>query len=119
MGLAEPCVAVDEQWVVGPCRAICDSRCCSVGEAVAFADDERIAMESRISISLRQDFLAAIETTTEDFARGILQEHPEAANKLVDSVHSLEDATSLLRLNMKAEAMLETFLLQSLRIWSS
>jgi len=83
------------------------------------ADDERIAMESRISISLRQDFLAAIETTTEDFARGILPEHPDAANKLVDSVQVLEDATGLLRLNMKAEAMLESFLLQSLRIWSS
>ncbi len=82
-------------------------------------DDERIAMESRISISLRQDFLAAIETTTEKFAREMMRDNPEAANKLVDSVHSLEDATSLLRLNMKAEAMLESFLLQALRIWSS
>jgi len=82
-------------------------------------DDERIAMESRISISLRQDFLAAIETKTEAFAREVLEDRPEAANKLVESVHCLEKATGLLRLNMKAEAMLESYLLQALRIWTS
>jgi DNA polymerase III subunit delta' len=76
-------------------------------------------MESRISISLRQDFLAAIEMETEAFAREILLSRPEAAEKLVESVRSLEKATGLLRLNMRAEAMLESFLLQSLRIWSS
>ena len=82
-------------------------------------DDERIAMESRISISLRQEFLAAIETETEAFARETMATHPDAPEKLVDSIRALERATGLLRLNMKAEAMLESFLLKALRIWSA
>jgi len=82
-------------------------------------DDERIAMESRIGISLRQDFLAAIENETEAFARETLAVRPDASEKLVDSVRALEQATSLLRLNMKAEAMLEAYLLKALRIWSA
>ncbi len=82
-------------------------------------DDERIAMESRISISLRQEFLAAIETETEAFSRSVLASRPDVAEKLVDSIRALEKSTQLLRLNMKAEAMLESYLLQALRIWSA
>lgn len=82
-------------------------------------DDERIAMESRISISLRQEFLAAIETETEAFSRSVLASRPDVAEKLVDSIRALEKSTRLLRLNMKAEAMLESYLLQALRIWSA
>ena len=82
-------------------------------------ENERIAMESRISISIRQEFLAAIEASTESFTRSALSAHPEAASKLVDTVIALEKSMGLLRLNMKAEAMLETFLFQTLRIWSA
>lgn len=82
-------------------------------------DDERVAMESRIGISIRQEFLAAIEQSTEAFAREALSRRPDAAPRLVDSVHALEKATGLLRLNMKPEAMLENFLLQALRIWTA
>ncbi len=82
-------------------------------------DNERIALESRISISIRQDFLAAIESTTEDFARQIMDQAQDPSGKLVESVKALESANSLLRLNMKAETMLESYLLQALRIWSA
>lgn len=82
-------------------------------------DNERIAMESRISISLRHEFLSAIEAATERFARESLPRRPDAANKLVETVNALEKATGLLRLNMKAEAMLEAFMLKTLRIWSA
>jgi len=82
-------------------------------------DDERIALESRISISIRQEFLAAIEAATETFARQTLAARQDAATKLTESIRILEQATSLLRLNMKAETMLEIYLLQALRIWSA
>jgi len=82
-------------------------------------DDERIALESRISISLRQDFLAAIEVTTEAFARDSLTEKPNVASKLIDCVRALESSPRLLNLNMKPEAVLEAFMLQTLRIWAA
>ena len=82
-------------------------------------DDERIALESRISISLRQDFLAAIEVTTEAFARDSLTEKPNVASKLIDCVRALESSPRLLNLNMKPEAALEAFMLQTLRIWAA
>lgn len=82
-------------------------------------DGERIAMESRISISLRQDFLAAIEVTTEAFTRENMADKPNAASKMIDCVRALEKAPRLLNLNMKPEAVLETFMLQALRIWAS
>lgn len=83
------------------------------------SDDERIALESRISISIRQDFLAAVETATEQVAREKLFQDTSIPGKLIDSIHALEDATGLLRLNMKPEAVLESYLLQTLRIWTA
>jgi len=82
-------------------------------------DDEKIAMESRISISLRQQFLAAIEVATERFARESLAEKPESASKLTDSVRALETLPRLLGLNMRPEAALESYMLQALRIWTA
>ena len=82
-------------------------------------DGERIALESRISISLRQDFLAAIEVTTEAFARDSLTEKPNVASKLIDCVRALESSPRLLNLNMKPEAALEAFMLHTLRIWAT
>lgn len=82
-------------------------------------DDEKIAMESRISISLRQQFLAAIEVATERFARENLADKPETASKLTDSVRALETLPRLLGLNMRPEAALESYMLQALRIWTA
>jgi DNA polymerase-3 subunit delta' len=82
-------------------------------------DDERIAMESRISISLRQEFLSAIEQATEHFTRERLASQPEAASKMVKSIQELEKASRLLRLNLRPETALEAFLLKALRIWSA
>jgi len=82
-------------------------------------DDERIALESRISISIRNEFLGAIEAATERFTRQILGSRPDASIKLTESVAALEKATYLLRLNMRAETMLEIYLLQALRIWTA
>lgn len=82
-------------------------------------DGERIALESRISISLRQDFLAAIEVTTEAFARDSLTEKPNVPSKLIDCIRALESSPRLLNLNMKPEAALEAFMLHTLRIWAA
>lgn len=82
-------------------------------------DDERIALESRISISIRQDFLAAMENATEAFAREAFARDPSVPEKLVQCVRSLEDSTRFLALNMKTEAVLESFLLRALRIWTA
>jgi len=82
-------------------------------------DGERIALESRISISLRQDFLAAIEVTTEAFARDTLTEKPNVPSKLIDCIRALESSPRLLNLNMKPEAALEAFMLHTLRIWAA
>lgn len=82
-------------------------------------DGERIALESRISISLRQDFLAAIEVTTEAFARDNLTEKPNVPSKLIDCIRALESSPRLLNLNMKPEAALEAFMLHTLRIWAA
>ena len=82
-------------------------------------DGERIALESRISISLRQDFLAAIEVATEAFARDSLTEKPNVPSKLIDCIRALESSPRLLNLNMKPEAALEAFMLHTLRIWAA
>lgn len=82
-------------------------------------DDERIALESRISISIRQDFLAAMENATETLARKKLFDDTSVPQKLVETIDTLEQTTSLLRLNMKTEAVLETFLLRALRVWTA
>ena len=82
-------------------------------------DGERIALESRISISLRQDFLAAIEVTTEAFARDSFTEKPNVPSKLIDCIRALESSPRLLNLNMKPEAALEAFMLHTLRIWAA
>ena len=82
-------------------------------------DGERIALESRISIFLRQDFLAAIEVTTEAFARDSLTEKPNVPSKLIDCIRALESSPRLLNLNMKPEAALEAFMLHTLRIWAA
>ena len=80
---------------------------------------ESIALESRISISLRQDVLAAIEVTTEAFARDSLTEKPNVPSKLIDCIRALESSPRLLNLNMKPEAALEAFMLHTLRIWAA
>ena len=82
-------------------------------------DDERIALESRISISIRQEFLATIEHATEELARSKLFENQTVPQKLVEAIVALEETTGLLRLNMKMESALECFLLRSLRIWTA
>lgn len=82
-------------------------------------DDERIALESRISISIRQEFLAAMEIATEALARKKLFDDTTVPQKLIETVDALENATNLLRLNMKTEAVLESFLLRTLRIWTA
>lgn len=82
-------------------------------------DNERIAAESRISISIRQDFLNMIEVATEAFTRSVLRDVNAAPKKLIASIKALEDSQNLLRLNIKVETMLESFLLNALRAWTA
>nr|WP_246462536.1 hypothetical protein [Pelagicoccus albus] len=82
-------------------------------------DDERVALESRISISIRQEFLSAMENATEALARKKLFDDSTVPQKLVETIDVLESATNLLRLNMKTETVLESYLLRALRIWTA
>ncbi len=82
-------------------------------------DDERIALESRIRISIRQEFLAAMETATETLARQKLFDDSAVPAKLTQTVEALEKTDQLLRLNMKMETVLESYLLRALRIWTA
>ena len=82
-------------------------------------DDERAAIETGLANGLRAQLFAEIEQATQEFAQPRL-----AAGDLVirraftDAIEQLEHNVRLLRLNLNENAVLEDFLLSSLRIWS-
>ncbi|MDF9827402.1 DNA polymerase-3 subunit delta' [Ereboglobus sp. PH5-10] len=85
-----------------------------IGEA------EQIAIETGIANDLRTRLFIEIEQATRDFAvPAIVAENPKASRALTEAVAKLEHATGLLRVNMNESAALESFLLSSLRIWTT
>ncbi len=86
----------------------------------AFTDDEKAALEARISISIRDQFLARIEEATSDFARVLAgQGRTTLAARLPAAITALEDNVRLLPLYFPVTHVVEQFLLASLRLWSA
>lgn len=83
------------------------------------ADDEQVAIETGIANGLRTRLFAEIEQSTRAFALPRLTAGDEATRRaLVAAVERLEHGVGLLRLNLNESAVLEDFLLSSLRIWA-
>ena len=82
-------------------------------------DDEQVAIETGIANGLRSRLFAEIEQATRTFALPRLLAGDDVTRRaLVGSIERLEHGVGLLRLNLNESAVLEDFLLSSLRIWS-
>lgn len=82
-------------------------------------DDEQVAIETGIANGLRARLFAEIEQATRTFALASLTAGDESTRRaLVAAIERLEHGVSLLRLNLNESAVLEDFLLSSLRIWA-
>ncbi len=82
-------------------------------------DDERSAFEESLKVAVRQRFFLEIEKATHAFARELARKRGAfPVRALRTAVDRLEHSAALLRLNLKEQAALEHFLLQSLRIWA-
>jgi DNA polymerase-3 subunit delta' len=83
------------------------------------ADDEQVAIETGIANGLRARLFVEIETATRTFALPRLTSGDEPTRRsLVGAIEALEHHVGLLRLNLNEAAVLEAFLLASLRLWA-
>lgn len=82
-------------------------------------DDEQVAIETGIANGLRLRLFSEIARTTRNHALPLLNAGDETVRRaLTASIAKLEKSTGLLRLNLNESAVLETFLLASLRLWT-
>lgn len=82
-------------------------------------DDEQAAIETGIANGIRLKLFAELEHTTNEFALLRLAAGDETARRsLAAAIERLEHDVGLLRLNLNEAAVLEDFLLSSLRLWS-
>jgi DNA polymerase-3 subunit delta' len=82
-------------------------------------DDEQVAIETGIANGLRARLFAEIEQATRVFALPRLTAGDEITRRaVVAAIEKLEHDVGLLRLNLNESAVLEDFLLSSLRIWA-
>lgn len=82
-------------------------------------DDEQVAIETGIANGLRSRLFVEIEQATRTFALPRLTAGDETTRRaLVGAIEKLERDVGLLRLNLNESAVLESFLLASLRIWT-
>lgn len=82
-------------------------------------DDEQVAIETGIANGLRSRLFVEIEQATRTFALPRLTAGDETIRRaLVGAIEKLEHDVGLLRLNLNESAVLESFLLASLRIWT-
>jgi DNA polymerase-3 subunit delta' len=82
-------------------------------------DDEIAAIEAEVTVGLRHRMFAGIEVATRSHANELLRAGDAASRRfLTAAIDSLERATGLLRFNLNESAVLEDFLLASLRIWT-
>ena len=83
-------------------------------------EEEQVAIETGIKLGLRDRFFAGIEEATGAFARPrVLQGDAAARRAFPAAIANLERGVRRLRLNLNESAVLENFLLASLRLWSS
>ena len=82
-------------------------------------DDEQVAIETGIANGLRARLFAEIETATRTFALPRLKAGDEGTRRMFTAaISKLEHNAGLLRLNLNEAAVLEDFLLTSLRLWT-
>src|SRR5882724_9941022 len=82
-------------------------------------DDEQAAIETGIANGIRARLFAEIEQATRTFALPRLTAGDETTRRaLVATVEKLEHNMRLLNLNLNVAAVLEDFLLASLRLWT-
>jgi DNA polymerase-3 subunit delta' len=82
-------------------------------------DDEQVAIETGIANGLRSRMFIEIEQATRAFALPRLTSGDEGTRRaLVGAIEKLEHNVGLLRLNLNESAVLEDFLLSSLRLWA-
>ena len=82
-------------------------------------EDEQVAIETGIANGLRSRLFAEIEQATRTFALPRLTAGDEVIRRgLVAAIEKLEHNVGLLRVNLNESAVLEDFLLSSLRLWS-
>ena len=83
-------------------------------------DDERIAIETGLANGLRLKLFAGIEHATRDFALERISTGDESYRRaFTGAIDKLEHAVGLLRVNLNAQAALESFMLSSLRLWAA
>jgi DNA polymerase-3 subunit delta' len=82
-------------------------------------EDEQVAIETGIANGLRSRLFIEIEQATRTFALPRLRgDDAPTRRALTASIEKLEHAVGLLRLNLNESAVLEEFLLSSLRLWA-
>lgn len=83
-------------------------------------EEEREAIETGLSKGLRARLFTDIEHTTTAFAREVLLASGDTSMRrsITEAIAQLEHQVGLLNLNLDESAALESFLLQSLRIWT-
>ncbi|WP_043589681.1 DNA polymerase III subunit gamma/tau [Geminisphaera colitermitum] len=83
-------------------------------------EEEREAIETGLSKGLRARLFTDIEQTTTTFAREALLTNGDTTMRrsITEAIAQLEHQVGLLNLNLDESAALESFLLQSLRIWT-
>ncbi len=84
----------------------------------SMTDEEIEALKVGMRKGERDKLLIEIEENTRLAAIELSHEVPFPAQLLARSVEALESTTGLLALNMKDDAAIESFLLQSLKIWT-
>ncbi len=82
-------------------------------------EEEQVAIETGIANGLRLRLFAEIAAATRAYAWPRLQAGDEASRRaLIATIERLEHAVGLLRVNLNELAVLEHFLLSSLRLWT-
>ena len=83
-------------------------------------DDERVAIETGLANGLRLKLFAGIEHATRDFALTRISTGDESYRRaFTGAIDNLERSVGLLRVNLNAQAALESFMLSSLRCWAA
>jgi DNA polymerase-3 subunit delta' len=90
--------------------------------AEEWTTEERDAFKVGIERGVRQKLIEDISRTTHQFGRRMIRREvdraPALAGKLARTIESLEKLSGLRALYLKEEVVLESFFLQTLRIWA-
>jgi DNA polymerase III subunit delta' len=82
------------------------------------AEDEEAALAEGFRLELRDRLFGAVEYRLRAFALSQMRDHPGLVRPFTRTVDELERVAALLRVNLNETAALETFLLETLRLWA-